>query len=109
APDWVSLGVPLEQQAANAKQATHWQHELLKLQNKDGGFAFVRGGESHPLVTGECLFALAEMGKRGNDAVVGRAWQYLIATQQKDGSWRTTSRAAIGKGDLNKVNEINIH
>lgn len=107
--DWVALRMLFERQAGNAKQAAHWQEELLKMQNKDGGFAFVRGGESHPIVTGECLYALAEVGKRGDDAAVGRAWQYLISTQQKDGSWRTTSRAAIGKGELNKVNEINIH
>lgn len=107
--DWVALRMLFERQAGDAQQAAHWQQELLKLQNQDGGWPFQRGGASHPIVTGECLYALAETGKRGDDAAVGRAWKYLIATQQQDGSWRTTSRAALGNGNPNKVNDINIH
>ena len=38
------------------------------------------------------------MGLKGDEAEVRRAWRYLIATQQPDGSWKALSRQAMGNG-----------
>ena len=68
--------------------------ELLRRQNSDGGWAFTKGGKSHPLVTGECLYALSVMGLKGDEVEVLRAWDYLVTTQDRDGSSEEREPAA---------------
>jgi squalene cyclase len=52
----------------------------------------LKGGASHPLVTGESLYALSVMGLKGDEVEARRAWGYLISTQGQDGSWKNLSR-----------------
>jgi len=107
--DWLALRMVVEQQTGNAKEAAKWQQSLIERQNKDGGWPFVKGGPSHPLVTGEALYLLSLMGIKHDDAVVVRAQKHLLETQRTDGSWKSLSRAALGASNTEKVNEINIH
>lgn len=107
--DWVALRMLTERQHGDAKQAETWRQELLKRQNADGGWPFLKGGESHQVVTGESLYALSVMGLNGDEPEVRKAWKFLVATQEKDGSWKTTSRQELGKTGAKKVNEITTH
>ncbi len=104
--DWVALRMLVERQSGDPKQAETWRQELLKRQNADGGWPFTKGGDSHPLVTGECLYALSVMGLKGDEPEVRKAWKLLVSTQEKDGSWKALSRQELGKTGAKKVSDV---
>ena len=43
--------------------------------------------------TGQALYALGLLGRDGNDPMVSRAWEFLLRTQDKDGSWQVPQEA----------------
>jgi squalene-hopene cyclase-like protein len=62
--------------------------DLLKLQQKDGGWSWLRkGAPSDPLTTGEVLYGLSTLGRDRADSRMQKAIQYLLSTQRPDGSW----------------------
>jgi Squalene-hopene cyclase C-terminal domain len=62
--------------------------QLLKLQQKDGGWSWLReGAPSDPLTTGEVLYGLSTLGRDRADASMQKAIKYLLSTQKPDGSW----------------------
>ncbi|MGE0606750.1 MAG: prenyltransferase/squalene oxidase repeat-containing protein [Pirellulales bacterium] len=93
----------LERSSAAIARAQRW---MLAMQNRDGGWgAFDRDNDkaflchvpfadhnamidpSTPDLTARVLEALAALGKRRGDRSVDRAVQYLLQTQEADGSW----------------------
>jgi hypothetical protein len=72
------------------------EQELRKRQNKDGGWSQVRENPSDALATGQALYALAALGATDKDAAVVRAWDYLVRTQLKNGSWLVKTRVKNG-------------
>lgn len=107
--DWLALRMLVEAESGDAGRAWHWRQELQRRQNPDGGWPFTRGGESHPLVTGECLYALSCKPDTGDGPPISAAWRYLISTQEPDGSWKALSRQALGAGAAKKVNAVTTH
>jgi hypothetical protein len=68
--------------------------ELLARQQADGGWAWVRDNKgSDAFATGQALYALGLVNLEGTDHVVHRAWDFLLRTQDKDGSWQTPQEA----------------
>jgi hypothetical protein len=62
--------------------------QLLQSQRADGGWAaFKDNPDSDALTTGQVLYALGTIGRGSADPGVANAWQYLLRTQQPDGSW----------------------
>lgn len=63
--------------------------ELLGRQNEDGGWSWWKEDKSSDaFATGQALYALGSVGRDGNDTAVRKAWQFLIQTQARDGSWK---------------------
>ncbi len=94
--DWLAFCMLLEHDLGEAGDKTKinsWRKALLDQQNKDGGWGLVRGDPSHPLVTGQALYALGTAGAGDDATVVPRAWRYLLITQRDDGAWPAPSRA----------------
>lgn len=62
---------------------------ILAGQNEDGGFGWLRNGESDALATGQVLFAAASLAdsKAFEDALT-RAIAFLLTTQEDNGSWK---------------------
>jgi Prenyltransferase and squalene oxidase repeat len=64
--------------------------ELLGRQQPDGGWAWVKDNSgSDAFSTGQALYSLAFSGHRANGPAVRRACDFLLRTQDKDGSWHT--------------------
>jgi ankyrin repeat protein len=68
-------------------------NELKATQQADGGWNSLEGRESDAYSTGEALFALHDAGGIAiTDAGWKRGIDYLLRTQEKDGSWHVVSR-----------------
>ena len=66
--------------------------QLLKRQNADGGWSQIPDLPSDAYATGQTLYALNVAGVKYDQAEIGRAVAFLVATQKDDGSWPMTSR-----------------
>jgi ankyrin repeat protein len=67
---------------------------LKKEQNADGGWTQLRGTNSDAYITGLVLVALHETGLSVKDPVYQRGVDYLLRSQEPDGSWLVYTRAA---------------
>ncbi len=62
---------------------------LEDLQNEDGGFpTFLHGAESDAEITAKTIRALGSLGNGSQNVTVSKAWNWLIANQARDGSFR---------------------
>jgi squalene cyclase len=67
--------------------------ELLAAQRPDGGWSDLLSMPSTAYATGRSLVALRMGGLPGSDPAYQRGIQWLLNTQQDDGSWYTRTRA----------------
>jgi N-acyl-D-amino-acid deacylase len=67
--------------------------ELLAVQRPDGGWSDLPTMESTAYATGKSLVALQIGGLAVSDAAYQRGIQFLLHTQQQDGSWYVKTRA----------------
>jgi N-acyl-D-amino-acid deacylase len=67
--------------------------ELLANQGADGGWSDLPSMQTTPYATGRSLVALHTAGLPVSDPAYQRGVQYLLKTQQEDGSWFTKTRA----------------
>ncbi|HMD47553.1 MAG TPA: ankyrin repeat domain-containing protein [Bryobacteraceae bacterium] len=69
------------------------RRDLLAKQRPDGGWADLDSMESTVYTTGRALVALHSAGMAVSDPVYQRGIQFLLRTQNEDGSWYVRSRA----------------
>jgi hypothetical protein len=67
--------------------------QLVAKQRSDGGWGQTNNLPSDAYATGEALWALSESGVAASDAVYRRGVDYLLRTQQDDGTWHVVTRA----------------
>ena len=70
------------------------RRDLLAAQRSDGGWSDIASMESSAFTTGLAMMALQSSGLPVSDAAYQRGVQYLLSTQQEDGSWHVHTRAA---------------
>ncbi|HWE50672.1 MAG TPA: ankyrin repeat domain-containing protein [Bryobacteraceae bacterium] len=67
--------------------------ELLAVQRADGGWSDLETMQSSAYATGKSLVALQTAGMAATDPAYQRGVQFLLKTQQEDGSWFVKTRA----------------
>ena len=67
--------------------------EVLATQRPDGGWSDLPSMQSTPYATGRSLVSLQLGGLPVSDPAYQRGVQFLLTTQQEDGSWYTKTRA----------------
>jgi ankyrin repeat protein len=88
---WRLLGLAWAGMDTNATQRA--MRELLATQRPDGGWSDIPSTESTAYATGQALFAIHTAGLPSSDAAYERGVQFLLKTQQEDGSWYVRTRA----------------
>jgi ankyrin repeat protein len=88
---WRLLGLAWAGMDKNATQQA--SQELLATQRSDGGWSDISSTGSTAYATGQALFALHTAGLPSSDAAYERGVQFLLKTQQEDGSWYVKTRA----------------
>jgi hypothetical protein len=78
---------------AGHKPSSQRVKELLSKQRDCGGWAQTDNLAADAYATGEALWALHESGVPSSDPVFRRGVDFLLRTQQEDGSWHVISRA----------------
>lgn len=67
--------------------------ELVGKQRADGGWGQTDYHQSDAFATGEALWALHESGMTSSDPVYRRGVDFILRTQQEDGTWHVVSRS----------------
>ncbi|MBV8817291.1 MAG: ankyrin repeat domain-containing protein, partial [Acidobacteriaceae bacterium] len=84
----------LQASGAGPRELAAAAKALTAAQNANGGWAQLDGLQPDAYATGEALYALRLTGMAAaTDSVYTRGAEYLLRTQQVDGSWRVVSRS----------------
>jgi N-acyl-D-amino-acid deacylase len=75
------------------KQRDEWKAAVLAAQRDDGGWSQLPDMESDAYATGQTLFVLSAAGVEANDPAYMAGVQFLLKTQQDDGSWFVETRS----------------
>jgi ankyrin repeat protein len=78
---------------ATAADVNRAAAEVRRLQREDGGWAQLAQLPSDAYATSVALYALEQAGMTPHEPASRRAVDYLLRTQQSDGSWHVSSRA----------------
>jgi hypothetical protein len=78
---------------ADEKLIASSRDELIKAQQRDGGWAQKKDMTSDAYATGSVLVALLRESSEESAAVVNRGVNYLLDSQLDDGSWHVVTRA----------------
>jgi len=71
----------------NPARSTRALATILREQNQDGGWGWIRKEESDALATGQVLYAIATTSSAKANSSRRLAQEYLLSTQKPDGTW----------------------
>jgi Squalene-hopene cyclase N-terminal domain len=103
--EWLVARVLYDHKFGSAEELATRRKELLKRQNTDGGWSVLPGQKSEAFSTGQALYALHLTGSPPNDAPLAKGQQFLLKTQQPDGSW-ITSPADTSTGGPDRLKKL---
>jgi hypothetical protein len=85
--EWWAARLLIERAAGNTVEAERIREALCKSQHDDGGWGWLTNDESDAFGTGLALYALARDGLAADHPAIAQGRNFLIRTQQSDGSW----------------------
>lgn len=100
--EWYAAQLVLSVQEQKADQVKERVLQLKSLQHDDGGWGWLTADPSDALATGQALYALSVARTQPDDAAIRKAQQFLINSQQPDGSWQVKGTK---EGKKNKFEE----
>jgi hypothetical protein len=98
--EWHAFRLLIEKRYGDPKKVEEQLKSLLAEQQADGGWAWRRGDASDALATGEVLYVLSVLGQSNTSPPIRKAWQFLIDTQQPDGSWQVRGTKEAFKNQI---------
>jgi squalene-hopene/tetraprenyl-beta-curcumene cyclase len=82
----------------NKEQVKRYVQLVRSRQQEDGGWSQTDGLSTDALAAGQTVYALSSAGLSADDPAIRRAREFLLSTQQDDGSWLVSTRNPNGKG-----------
>ena len=101
--EWFAVQLLLVTRMNNLERRDRLIEELRQQQQSDGGWGWLVGEESDALGTGLAVYALARAGVDRDDAAIQRAQEFLVSTQQDDGSWAVRGTKAKKKDKVQET------
>lgn len=92
--EWWSARLLLANELGESEQAAAFRQQLIAFQREDGGWGWLTDAESDAFATGMAIYALKRIGGSESQDAILAAEEFLIRTQQPDGSWRVRSTKA---------------
>jgi squalene-hopene/tetraprenyl-beta-curcumene cyclase len=90
--EWLAMRLLFERRFGSDEEIAKLRQQLLDARNGDGAWGWEKGVASDALTTGLAIYVLAKV-RAGDDSSVFRdARQWLLASQQSDGSWLTPAK-----------------
>lgn len=90
--EWLATRLLFEFQLGTPDEVAKLHQQLLEARNSDGGWGWEKGVPSDSLTTGLAVYVLAKTRVGDDSTVLRDVRQFLIASQQPDGSWLTPSK-----------------
>jgi hypothetical protein len=89
--EWTAARLIVAHQQGDDERVTALLGELQATQHEDGGWSWLANDPSNPFSTGQTVYALAVVADDRARNAMGRGVDYLLASQQPDGTWETPS------------------
>lgn len=90
--EWLAMRILFERRFGSDEDVKKLCQRLINARNSDGGWGWQEGVESDALTTGLAVYVLAKIRADDDSSVLRDARQWLLASQQSDGSWLTPSK-----------------
>lgn len=112
--EWYVTQLKLSLASEQEEQAQRWARKLVDLQHKDGGWGWLHADPSDALGTGMALAAICELRKKtmGNEELavalqqsIEEGMEFLLRTQEENGSWRVKGTKAKKKDGFEETAE----
>lgn len=101
--EWLATRLLFEKQLGSAEEVAKLRQQLIESRNSDGGWGWEKGVPSDSLTTGLAIYVLARV-KAGDETSIFRdARQFLLTTQQPDGSWLTPAKNITKSTDAERL------
>ncbi len=100
--EWLLTRMLVEHKLEGPNLAHKLLEQLLKQQNRDGGWSWLPKDNSNAFSTGQTLYALNLVGVPHNDSHIQKAVNYLLKTQKADGTWFVDSNLTSREGSDGK-------
>ncbi len=96
--EWLLTRMLVEHKLEGPILAHKLLEQLLKQQNRDGGWSWLPKDNSNAFSTGQTLYALNLAGVPYKDSHIQNAVNYLLKTQKTDGTWFVDSNLTSRDG-----------
>jgi len=85
--EWWAARLLVERGGGEDAAADRIREQIVQRQHEDGGWGWLCDAESDAFGTGLALYALARDGWAVDNPAIARGRQFLVSSQQADGSW----------------------
>lgn len=94
--EWLAMRLMFEYRFGSDEEVAKVRQQLLDAGNGDGAWGWEKGVPSDALTTGLAIYVLAKVRAGDDSSVLRDACQWLLASQQPDGSWLTPAKTFTG-------------
>lgn len=90
--EWLATRLLFEHRFGSAEDVAKLRQQLLEARHTDGSWGWEKGIPGDAFTTGLALYVLVQVGAGDDAAVLRDARQWLLKSQQPDGSWPTPAK-----------------